>query len=154
MFASSYVTANLGTKGDGYTHPLGKEDEDEDDLPSLYELFRIPKLARACSGNHDPTERAHHRAPEEHSAPISPNGNSRTWRSPQRGRDVRASSPAAAIADLVPQEIIDLTADGNVCAVCSHGVHEGNGNAARVFLLEVCGCVCTHLPGASSRSTR
>jgi hypothetical protein len=126
MFVSSYITENLRTEGNNCTYSFRDKDNDRDDLLSLAELFGISKRPRECSSNYDFTKRAYHKASEEHFALIPPNG----------------------------QEIIDLTADNHFCAVCFHGVHQSNGNAARVFIFKVCGCVYTHLPGTGDYSTR
>ena len=75
---------------------------------------------------------------------MLPNGENKAWRPPQLRRFVRASSPAAATADLVRREIIDLTADAEYYGVCSNALGQGNGNAARVFVFEACCCVYSH----------
>lgn len=85
-------------------------------------------------------------ASEEHSTPVSPNGKSRTSRPAHRRGFVQATSPITAVEGLSQQEIIDLTKDAEYCADCSRVLGQGNGNAARVFVVvEACSYVCNHL---------
>jgi hypothetical protein len=76
---------------------------------------------------------------------MLPNGENGNWRTPQQCRCVRASSPTAATADLIQREIIDLTAEAEYCASCSNVLGQGNGTAARTFVVETCRCVCDYL---------
>jgi len=91
------------------------------------------------SGNESPTNRLT-TAPEEHSAPVSPNGKSRTSRPAHSRGFVRVSTSTTAVEGHTQQEIIDLTAE--YCADRLRVLGQGNGNTARVFVVEACGYVC------------
>lgn len=70
-----------------------------------------------------------------------------TFDSQPHMQDLRTNLPARSEAShlAVRKEIIDLTADGDYCGICSRAFGQGSGDAARIFVFQTSCCVSWYL---------